>query len=178
MEARIERAKQEIRDALSGLQAGESFNIVAFYGKFRLFNQKLVDANPRNIARGRTFIDSLRLNNGTNLERAFEKTFAARGVNVVVVITDGVPTYGLGSPDFSKSGNPNIGANFDKLARRVRALNRDNARIFTIGLIGKNPDGTDDSFEASGLLSRIASENRGEFKTVRIDAPQQPDFPE
>ena len=175
MEPRFERAKQELRDALSGLQAGESFNIIAFYGNVRPFEPRLVEATPRNIDKGRAFIDSLRLGRYTNLERAFEKAFAAPDVNVVVVITDGVPTYGLGSPDFSdddlKGNDPDIRANFGELAQRVRQLNRSRARIFTVGLTDKQHD----KFEAAGLLQRIAAESGGAFVNVRIDAKPQPE---
>jgi hypothetical protein len=73
-------------------------------------------------------------------------------VNVVCVITDGVPTYGE--------------RNFTKLARRIRQINVTNARIFTIGLVGENPDGSDQSFEATGLLREIAQQNNGEFRLV------------
>ena len=181
MEPRFERAKRELRDALSGLQEGESFNIIAVYGNVLPFEPRLVDVTPRNIAKGRAFIDSLRLSRYTNLERAFERAFAAPGVNVVVLITDGVPTYGLGAPDFSESDNPaiktDISANFGELARRVRQLNRADARIYTVGLTGKNPNRADDSFEAAGLLQRIATESGGTFVTVRIDATAQPDAP-
>ena len=178
MEPRFERAKKELRDALGALQSGESFNIIAFYGNVKPFSPRLVEATPRNIDKGRDFIDSLRLSRYTNLERAFEATFAAPDVNVVVLITDGVPTYGLGSPDFSED-NPNavvnISANFGELAQRVRQLNRFGARIYTIGLAEKNPDGSDERFEAAGLLQRIATESGGIFKTVRIDAAPQSD---
>lgn len=168
MEPRLERAKEELNDALTGLQADESFNIIAFYGNVRPFDEKLVAATPANIAGGRAFIDSLRVGRYTNLELAFEKAFAAPGVNVVVLITDGVPTYGLGSPDFSQTDKIDISANFGELAGRVRQLNRSGARIYTVGIASKNPDGTPAIFEASGLLQRIATESGGTFKTVRI----------
>jgi hypothetical protein len=96
------------------------------------------------------FIDSLKLDNGTNLERAMTNALAMKDVNVVYVITDGVPTFGE--------------RNFTKLARRIRQLNTANARIFTVGLVGENPDGTDQSFEAAGLLREVAQQNNGEFR--------------
>ncbi len=173
MEPRFERAKRELRDALSGLQPGESFNIIGVYGNVKPFESRLVEATPRNIDKSRAFVDSLRLGRYTNLETAFEQAFAAPDVNVIVVITDGVPTYGLGSPDFSEDGAPDISANFGKLARRVRQLNRAGARIYTVGLTGKKGE----KFEAAGLLQRIATESGGTFVTVRIDARPRPDAP-
>ncbi len=155
MEPRIERAQRELSAALAGLQPQESFNIVAFYGRFQLFSQKLVDVNPQTISQANAFLNGLRLDNGTNLERALQKALGTRGVNVVVVITDGIPTYGE--------------QDFDKLARRVRQLNKLKARIYTVGLVGKNPDGTDQSFEATRLLQQIAQESNGEFRQASVD---------
>jgi Ca-activated chloride channel family protein len=152
MEPRLERAKRELREALNGLRPQESFNIIAFYGKARVFNKRLLPATPGAIAQGISFIDHLQLDYGTNLERAMTRALAMNDVNVVCVITDGVPTYGE--------------RNFTKLARRIRQINVTNARIFTIGLVGENPDGSDQSFEATGLLREIAQQNNGEFRLV------------
>jgi len=154
MEPRIARAKQELRDALATLKPQESFNIIAFYGKTRAFQKKLVPANAQTVAQGNQFITSIQLNKGTNLEKALARALSMKDVNVVVAITDGVPTYGE--------------TDFAKLARRVRALNVSQARIFTVGLVGKNPDGSDNSFEASRLLQQIAQESGGVFRLVTL----------
>ncbi len=154
MQPRLARAKQELRDALKTLQANESFNIVSFYGKAWPLSKKMLEANPKNLERGQAFITALRLNKGTNLENGMINALADPNVNVVVAITDGVPTYGE--------------TDFGKLAGRIRQLNRGRARIFTIGLVGKDPDGTDQSFEAAQLLQQVASENNGEYRQVSI----------
>lgn len=154
MEPRIARAKQELRDALATLQPEESFNIVAFFGKVKWFSKDLTPVTPSGIAQANAFLDGLQLDGGTNLEKALQRALKTPKVNVVVVITDGVPTYGE--------------RNFDKLALRVRALNVSHARIFTVGLVGKSPDGTDSSFEASRLLEKIAQENEGAFRLVAL----------
>ncbi|HEY0076074.1 MAG TPA: VWA domain-containing protein, partial [Abditibacteriaceae bacterium] len=154
MQPRLARAKQELRDALKTLQSNELFNIVSFYGKAWPLSKKLLPATPQNLAQGQKFITALRLNKGTNLENAMQNALASADVNVVVVITDGVPTYG--ETDFSR------------LAARIRNLNRGRARIFTIGLVGKDPDGTDQSFEASQLLEQVARENNGDYRQVAL----------
>jgi Mg-chelatase subunit ChlD len=136
------------------LSEGESFNIVAFYGRTQRFHPQLVPATPQNVARGKGFLESLQLDKGTNLEKAMQQSFAARGANVMVVITDGVPTYGE--------------RNFDKLAQRIRALNKNRARIFSVGLVGRNPDGTDNSFEAARLLQQIARDSNGAYRQVTV----------
>ena len=155
MEPRIDRAENELRAALKTLQPNESFGIIALYKKTRVFGKQLLPATTANIAQGNRFLDKLKLGDGTNVEGAMTRALAMRGVNVVILITDGVPNYGE--------------ADFDKLATRIRALNTQKARIFTVGLVGKNPDGSDDSFEAKRLLEKIALQNDGDFKLVNIE---------
>lgn len=166
METRIGHAERELRQALSGLQTGEAFGIVTFYGKTKVFNPRLVPATPQSIAQANRWLDRQRLNSGTNLERALQAALSIKGVNVVVVITDGVPTYGAGSSKNENATPAEIAQNFARLAQRVRELNRFGARIDTVGLVGKNPDGSDDSFEASRLLQQIARDNGGQSKLV------------
>ncbi|MGI8765952.1 MAG: hypothetical protein ACR2KM_05505, partial [Gemmatimonadaceae bacterium] len=119
------------------------------------FGKQLLPATPANVAQANRFLDKLKLGDGTNVEGALVRALSMRGVNVVVLITDGVPNYGE--------------QDFDKLAVRVRALNTQKARIFTVGLVGKNPDGSDDSFLATRLLENIAAQNGGEFKLVKTE---------
>ena len=76
-------------------------------------------------------------------------------VNEVILLTDGVP-HGEGETDFTK------------LARLIREHNRSHARISTVGLVGKNPDGTDDSFAAAQLLEEIARDSGGAAKVVPL----------
>jgi Mg-chelatase subunit ChlD len=152
MEFRIARAERELRQALAGLQVQESFGIVAFYGRTRQFRRNLVPATSQNVTAAGRFLDGLKLDNGTNLERGLTTALRMRDVNVIVVITDGVPTYGE--------------QNFEKLATKIRLQNKTGARIYTIGLVGKNRDGSDDTFEATRLLKQIAAENGGEFRVI------------
>ena len=88
-----------------------------------------------------------------------ERVLSMQDVNVVVVITDGVPT--LGEKDFAE------------LARRINELNTSHARIYTIGLVGKNPDGSDNSFEAASLLRQIARDSGGSFRLVSLKEAAQ-----
>jgi len=155
MPTRIGRAKKELRDALATLGPGESFDIIAFCGKRQPFDPDgLVAATRQTIAEGNEFLDTLELGEGTDLQAALDQALDMSGVNVVVVITDGVPTVGE--------------TNFRKIARHARDRNRQHARIFTIGLVGKNPDGTDDSFEASRLLRQLATDSGGDCKLVEV----------
>jgi Mg-chelatase subunit ChlD len=154
MESRIERAKQELNDALAGLGQDESFNVVAFAGNTQPFMDRLVPDTHAWTMKAGGFLDTLQLREGTNLERALSEALRMDGVNVVVVLTDGVPTVGE--------------TDFKKLARLIRERNKAHARIYTIGLVGKDPDGRDESFDATQLLQQIARDSGGTCKLVSL----------
>jgi Ca-activated chloride channel family protein len=155
MVTRLKRARQEVHDALATLQPEESFSIIAFSNDITVFRSALVPATPANVEQANTFLDDLRFQDGTNLEKALRAALAQPGVNLVVVITDGVPTQGQ--------------RNWKKLTRLVRSLNRSKARIFTIGLVGLDPFGKDRTFEAARLLQQISQDSNGEFKVFPLD---------
>jgi len=155
MVTRLKRARQEVRDALATLQPEESFNIIAFSNDITVFRNALVPVTPANIQQANAFLDGLKFEKSTNLEKALRKALAQPDVNLVVVITDGVPTQGQ--------------TNWKKLSQLVRSINRNKARIFTIGVVGLHPQGTDRSFEVVRLLQQIARDSRGEFKLFPLD---------
>ncbi len=158
MEDRMERANAELSQALDNLVPGETFDIIAFDAKAYLLDKALLPATPANLARARKFLEDLRLDvqegrsNGTNLQLALRRALQTRAVNVVVVITDGEPT--IGQTDFAA------------IAKKARQLNKTKARIDTVGLVGHNPDGSQDTFDAGRLLQQIARESGGQFKAV------------
>lgn len=154
MTSRIDRAEAELRGALDSLQPGETFNIIAFSDRAQPFDTGMASVSPSMIRQAANFLTTLQVDGGTNLEGAMTRALSLPDVNEVVVLTDGVPTIGE--------------TNFKKLARLIRERNRNHARISTVGLVGKNPDGTDDSFEATHLLQQIADESGGASKLVSL----------
>ena len=157
METRIVDAERELSEALHKLVAGESFNIVAFDGKDHPLAKNLLPATPANLELARKFLEDLRLDvkegytNGTNLQLVLRKALQIKGVNAVIVITDGEPT--MGEKDFAT------------IAAKARSLNVTKARIDCIGLIGTDSNGAD-NFEAGRLLQRIASDSGGQYRAV------------
>lgn len=163
MTSRIDRARQEIRDALGGLAPGESFDIVTFSNDAQAFDDRLDPATPRMIAHASHFLSTLRPDGGTNLRSAMERALSISGVNVVVLVTDGDPTIDS-EDDFTEDTD----RYFKALTRRVRALNVSHARIFTIGLVGKDPEGRDRTFEGTRLLRQISADSGGTSKIVSL----------
>lgn len=159
MKDRIARAEAELSAAMERLVPGERFNIVAFDAKTYPFQKQLVPATALNLARARQFLDDLKLDvqeergNGTNLQLALRVALQTKGVNAVVIVTDGEPTVGE--------------RNYATIARKARSLNANKARIDAVGLTGNYPDGTPEEFPAKPLLEQIARENSGVFKAVQ-----------
>ena len=154
MKSRLNRAEDELTGALRGLRSGETFNIITFSSGSRLFDPDMAEAAPGNIQRASAFLSDLEAGGDTNFEDAVVRALMLRDVNEVVILTDGVPTVGEKDPE--------------KLAAALRRFNLRRARISTIGLVGRNLDGTDGSFEAAHLLQQIAHDNGGTSKMVTV----------
>ena len=154
MTSRIDRAEFELRRALRGLRPDETFNIVVFSDDARSFDTGMAPATPATVREAAAFLNTLTVEGGTNLEAAMVRALTRPGVNEVVVLTDGVPTEGE--------------TDFRALAREIRQLNSGHARISAVGMVGRNPDGSDDSFEAATLLTRIARDSGGTSKIVTV----------
>ena len=154
MKSRLDRAEEELTQALRGLRPGETFNIVAFSSGSLLFEPDMAEAAPGNIQRASAFLSDLNAAGDTDLEDAVVRALMLRDVNEVVILTDGVPTVGETDPE--------------KLAGTLRRFNLRHARISTIGLVGRNPDGTDNSFAAAQLLQQIARDSGGTSKLVTV----------
>ncbi len=154
MTSRIDRAREELRRTLTGLGPDETFDIVTFSDRATPFSANLTPASANSVAQANHFLGSVQVDGGTNLEAAMREALGLANVNEVVLLTDGVPT--LGETDFGK------------LAGEIQKLNKNHARISAVGLLGRNPDGTDDSFEAEGLLRQITRRSGGTSEIVRL----------
>lgn len=159
MKSRIDRARDELMGALRGLRPGETFNIVSFSGGSQLFDPDMTEATPGSLRRASAFLGELEASGDTDLEDAVVRALMLRDVNEVVILTDGVPTLGETDPE--------------KLASALRRFNTRHARISTIGLVGRDLNGKDDSFEAAQLLQQIATDSGGTSKlaTVGVASP-------
>jgi len=160
MVSRIERVKDEMRKSLSGMLSGESFTILAFGDRVQSYDTALEPATKENITQAKTWLSTLTLQEGTDLQSGLYAALDTDGVNVIILMTDGVPTEGE--------------TDFDKIAKDIKKKNHNiKARIYTVGMVGKNPDGTDDSFEATKLLQRLSKDSDGEFelRTVGVATP-------
>lgn len=155
MTSRIDTTRNELTGALSTLTPDESFNIIAFSTTPKLFDADGMElATPNNISLAENWLGYQRPDGGTDLQAALMRAIDMPGANVVVLITDGVPTIGE--------------TDFDSIARNVRNRNRNRVKIYTIGLVDKDADSAGDAFDAARLLQRLASDSGGTSKFVSL----------
>lgn len=138
----IEQAKQALRRALEGLQAGDQFNVVEFNSYPNALFAQSMPADAGNISRARSFVRMLQANGGTEMRSALR--FALRTppsesyLRQVIFITDGA-----------------VG-NEEGLFELIEA-SLGNARLFTVG-IGSAPN--------SWFMRKAAETGRGTFTTI------------
>ena len=161
-EKRIDKAREELKAQIQSLSDGELFSIIVFSDEVRTFRQALVSPTKDTVQEAFRFLDKQEPHDATDLERALNMALGMPEVNLIYVITDGVPW----PPDGDKYGPKD----FPALAERIRKANVSHIPIYTIGLLGPNPyDDGDDSPEASALLTQLAQDSGGKFKDVKLD---------
>ena len=138
---KIDQAKAALIAALGSLRAGDRFRLIAFSNGVRSFREEFTAATPGALTDARSFVDGLTANGGTNLAAAVEAALSGRSdgerMQVVMLLTDGLPSIGEQAPD-------RIAA---EAAGRIGRT-----RIFTVGV---GPDVN------TYLLDRLAVEGRG-----------------
>jgi len=163
MGSRIDRARQEIREAMAGLVPGETFDIITFSDDARPFDSALDAATPEMVARASYFLSTIQIGGGTNLDSAMHRALSLPGVNVVCLVTDGDPTEDENGNDIDDKDRY-----FLHFTQRVRELNVGHARIYTIGLVGKDPLGHDQTFAGTRLLQQLSHDSGGVSKIVTL----------
>jgi len=140
-------AVNALKDALRMLKPGDSFNIITFADGIIEYSKKMQPINEQNSKRILGYLDAARTRNGTNISAALERALSMP-VTTIVLISDGSPSRGEKNPR--------------KIAALVRAKNKHNARILTIGLgVGK-------TFAGTQLLRWLAEQNNGQTRLIDI----------
>ena len=145
---KIEQARKALVYCVEGLNDGDRFNIVDFSIEARKFSPGLVGMSKDVRARGLTYARSLEAGSGTNLEEAMRFALAdlktPDRLQMVVVLTDGMPTIGVTDPG--------------KILSSIREANAGKRRVFVFG-VGQSLN--------AKLLDRIAGETRGTTQYIR-----------
>ncbi len=139
---KIEQAQTALKRCLASLGSGDRFGIVAFSDSVNPYFHALKPASPENVADAMRFADKLEAAGGTNIHgglvEALKMEADSTRPRVVVLMTDGEPTFGITDPIL--------------LAKDIKGLNTRGARVFTFG-VGPTVNKL--------LLERMAAENRG-----------------
>lgn len=159
---KLELAKQSLLDHLFLLSEGDSFNIVTFHATVSRMSPQVLPATADNLARAKRYLDKFKQesildNNGTNTLGALQ-TALAMNPDVVVLLTDGVPTSAYGMV---------VETEPEKIIAGVRQANVSKAGLFIVGLeidVKDTPDAP-----GALLLKRLAEQTGGKIKFVGRD---------
>jgi len=145
---KIEQARKALVYCVEGLNDGDRFNIVDFSIEARKFSTGLVEISKDARARGLSYARGLEAGSGTNLEEGMRFALAdlktPERLQMVVVLTDGMPTIGVTDPE--------------KIMASIKTANVGKRRVFVFG-VGQSLN--------AKLLDRIAGETRGATEYIR-----------
>lgn len=140
---KLEQAKAALLQVLGTLGTRDRFRLIAFSSAVRPFRDGFVTADAQALDAARTWVNALVAEGGTNIEGALREALRGEGtsrggnLDVLVFLTDGVPSVGMTQPEQLAALASSEGA------RR---------RVFTVGI------GTDVN---TYLLERLAQDGRG-----------------
>lgn len=125
---KLKQAKKALRFCVENLNPNDRFEIIPFSTEASALFGKVEPLTAQNKTKAIDFINAINPIGGTNIEEALELALAAQQNNserpfFVIFMTDGKPT--IGETDEAP------------LLKKVKAMNKENVRIFTFG-IGTN----------------------------------------
>lgn len=146
---KIVQAQNSLRFFLASLRPEDRFNVVPFSTEARPFFGAPVPATAENVAKALERVKSVEAVGGTNIADALRAGLTASTENgeyvpLVVFLTDGLPTVGVTAPE--------------EILRAVKSTNREEARIFVLG-VGNDVN--------TLLLDSLAEKTRGTRDYVR-----------
>ncbi len=149
-------AKESLVDHIYLLSEQDEFNIVTFSSQISRMQPKAIAASGENLGKAEAYLDRFSLGNiagnlGTNTLGALTTAFGM-APDVVVLLTDGVPTSGQGTV---------VETDPDRIIRAARASNRTDAALFIVGLEIDNLGGPGEL-----LLKQLAENTGGKVKFV------------
>jgi hypothetical protein len=148
--SKLPAAVESLKESMMHLRDLDKFNIVMFYSEVRRFRKKAMPATPRNLERAGRFLDSftpqsVKKNRGTNILIALRHALRMKP-SVIVLVTDMNPTRGE--------------VDGDAIAAKVRQANKNNTRIYGIGVAVRELSPTG---RLARLLKLLAEQNGGKM---------------
>jgi Ca-activated chloride channel family protein len=145
---KIEQAKDALTFCLDNLNEGDLFNIISFNTEIETFMSEPVRVTRSRIREARDFVERLDADGGTNINdallTALEQIESNEHLNVIVFLTDGLPTVGI-------TENAQI-------LNNVSGANDSRSRLFIFG-VGYDVN--------THLLDKMSEQNDGVSEYVR-----------
>lgn len=95
---KIEQVKKAAFQIISGLDAGEAFNVLAYNDTVEMLSEKALMKDKENVEKAGKFLDDLSARSGTNIHdalvEALRQTPGPGRLPIVLFLTDGLPTVG------------------------------------------------------------------------------------
>ncbi len=145
---KIGKAKEVLKEALFGLKAGDTFSIVCFSREVHRLYPDMLPADPDIVQQSATYVDRMRLNDGTNMSGAMDIALRYEGVSQIYLMSDGEPNYGI--------------ENAEELRAFIRDHNKNNVRISTMGLC------LGEKYPGEALMRGIAGDSGGTYNYVNL----------
>lgn len=147
-QSRGSRAVTELAELLPRLPEQAAFDIVFFESKIDGFGGgRLVDRKSKRLEEASDWLAGRSFDGGTNLFGGLEEAFARKGVEEIILLTDGMPSVGEVQSTH-------------RILAWVQRWNRwRKVRVSTIGLSAPR--------EADRFLSRLADQNGGVYRSIR-----------
>lgn len=141
-DGKIEGAKEALRYVLEHLDPEDLFWIVQYSTTVRTFSEEPLPATPENVKKAVEYVEGLSPGGGTNMYEALLEALSQTAddgrANLLLFLTDGIPTVGVTDPD--------------SVVRGVTGANGAGARLFVFG-VGYDVN--------APLLDLLASGNHG-----------------
>lgn len=145
---KFEQATASLKFVINSLNKDDKFALVAYSDSVSVLKAALLDNSKPNRDAALGYIDGLTANGGTNILEALQEALklAEQGdrPNIIIFLTDGLPTVGE--------------TNIDRIAEGVLKANGVSARLFTFG-VGYDVNAV--------LLDKLSSDNHGVSEYVR-----------
>ena len=158
---RWQECLRELGQALDGLGADRTFNVVVFAQRVLAFRTRQVPADERNVAAAKTWLDELKLELGTAIFEGFEVAYHLGGariedryfepeIDTIFFLSDGLPTV-------RRPQSPKRLAQDDPKRTLALIRRRDPFRLVVVNavMLGKGGGG--------GFLRQLAAQGEGLF---------------
>ncbi|MEM7232659.1 MAG: VWA domain-containing protein [Planctomycetota bacterium] len=95
-DSRIDRAKEQLAEAIKALKPRTLFNVIAYSDGVRTFQKSMQPASKGTVKKALKWATSLGAAGGTQTENALRKAFEDIRVDTIILLTDGAPSPRLG----------------------------------------------------------------------------------